>query len=207
MSLVSRAGRLVVLVMLSAGLLSSNAPALASDTTNTTPVALTPLPTTLPISAVPIAIPPAIPTDPTTPAPRATFVSLADAVAAQDGLIEDEHIRCLASTIYFESQGQPLAGQHAVAQVILNRIKSGRFASDICGVVKQRGQFGFVRAGAIPSVPITRPAFRTAVAVAKVAVAQAWEAPAMDALYFNGVHAGHSGSKRVAVIGGHAFYR
>ena len=42
---------------------------------------------------------------------------------------------------------QPLAGQLAVANVVINRAKSGRFASDICGVVKQRGQFSFVRGG------------------------------------------------------------
>ena len=197
MSLVSRARRLGALVVLA---LTFSTSALAGDiATTTTPAAIATLPSIAPIPAIPIT--------PIPVAPRATFTSLADAVAAQDGLIEDEHVRCLASTVYLESQGQPLAGQLAVAQVVLNRIKSGRFASDVCGVVKQRGQFGFVRGGAIPAIPETRPAFRTAIAVAKVAMTQAYDAPAIDALYFNGVRAGHSGSKRVAVIGGHAFYR
>jgi spore germination cell wall hydrolase CwlJ-like protein len=57
-------------------------------------------------------------------------------------------------------------------------------------------------------VPESRPAYKTAVAVAKVALTEAWETPAAaNALYFNGVRAGLPGLKRVAVIGGHAFYR
>lgn len=197
MSLVSRARRLGAFIALA---LTFSTPAFAGDiATTTTPSAMATLPGIAPVPVAPVT--------PIAAAPRATFASLADAVAAQDGLIEDEHVRCLASTVYFESQGQPLAGQLAVAQVVLNRIKSGRFASDVCGVVKQRGQFGFVRGGAIPAIPETRSAFRTAIAVAKVAMTQVYDAPAIDALYFNGVRAGHSGSKRVAVIGGHAFYR
>lgn len=205
MSFVSRAFHLAALVLLAAGPLGASTPALASDiATSAIPVALATLPNT---AATPAVLTEPVPIAPTAATPRSAFTSLADAVAAQDGLLEDEHVRCLASTVYYESQGQPLAGQLAVAQVVLNRIASGRFASDICGVVKQRGQFGFVRGGAIRPVPETRPAFRTAVAVAKVAIAKAWNAPAIGALYFNGVREGHGGAKRIAVIGGHAFYR
>ena len=142
-----------------------------------------------------------------TATPRA-FASLAEAVAAQSGAVDDEHLRCLASAVYFESQGEPLAGQLAVAQVILNRIRSGRYAADACGVIRQRGQFGFVRGGAIPVVDATRSAFRTAVAVAKVAMTRAWQtSAAAEALFFNGVRAARVGSRRIATIGNHAFYR
>lgn len=140
--------------------------------------------------------------------PKPAYASLAAAVAAQDGTIADEHLRCLAGAVYFESQGQPLTGQLAVARVILNRIRSGRFASSVCGVVLQRGQFGFVRGGVIPALDTSRAAYRTAVAIAKVALSEAWTATgAAEALYFNGVHARRVGGRLVAVIGGHAFYR
>lgn len=145
--------------------------------------------------------------DATTVSPKASFASLADAVAAQDGAIDDEHLRCLAGAIYFESQGEPLAGQLAVAQVILNRTRSGRYPANVCGVVKQPGQFSFVRGGEIPAIDTARAAYRTAVAVAKVALAKTWDAPAPRALFFNGARAGHSGSIRVAAIGNHVFYR
>jgi Cell Wall Hydrolase len=44
---------------------------------------------------------------------------------------------CLANAIYFESRGEPLRGQKAVAQVVMNRVFSGRYPHDICGVVFQ----------------------------------------------------------------------
>lgn len=136
------------------------------------------------------------------------FDSLADAVAAQDDLASSEELRCLAGAIYFEAQGEPLSGQLAVAQVILNRTKSGRFPTGVCDVIKQRGQFSFVRHGEIPSVSPSRSAYRTAVAVAKVALASAWDSQAGKALYFNtpGNRPGVRVTK-VAAIGNHIFYR
>jgi spore germination cell wall hydrolase CwlJ-like protein len=45
--------------------------------------------------------------------------------------------RCLAEGIYFESRGEPVRGQIAVAQVILNRAFSGHYPATVCGVVYQ----------------------------------------------------------------------
>jgi len=42
---------------------------------------------------------------------------------------------CLARAIYFEARSEPEAGQIAVANVILNRVKSKRYPNTICGVV------------------------------------------------------------------------
>jgi hypothetical protein len=44
---------------------------------------------------------------------------------------------CLADAIYFESRGEPMRGQKAVAQVVMNRVFSGRYPRDVCGVVYQ----------------------------------------------------------------------
>lgn len=46
-------------------------------------------------------------------------------------------MRCLAEAVYFESRSEPEAGQAAVAQVVLNRVRSGIFPTDVCGVVYQ----------------------------------------------------------------------
>lgn len=141
-------------------------------------------------------------------AERPSFTTLAEAVAAQSPTLDDEHVRCLASAVYYESQGEPLAGQLAVAQVILNRAKSGRYPGSVCGVITQPHQFGFVRGGAIPTVPETRSAFRTAVAVAKVAMNQLWVTrEAASAMFFNGFRAARVGSVHLATIGRQAFYR
>lgn len=197
MSLFQRAARLAVLTLTLAGVLGSSAIGHANE---------------LERSLVP-ALPqpaPAVLTDTitaTADTPRARFASLAAAVAAQNVGTDDEHLRCLAGAIYFESKGEPLAGQLAVAQVILNRAKSGRYPGTVCGVVKQPGQFSFVRSGAIPAIDDDKLAYKTAVAVAKVALNEAWDAPAAGALYFNGIRAPRPGGKRIASIGGHAFYR
>ncbi|XSG81038.1 MAG: cell wall hydrolase [Methyloligella sp. ZOD6] len=48
--------------------------------------------------------------------------------------------RCLATAIYFEARGEPVRGQLAVAQVVMNRVRSPKFPDTVCGVVYQ-GQF------------------------------------------------------------------
>lgn len=45
--------------------------------------------------------------------------------------------RCLANAIYFEARSEPVRGQMAVAQVVVNRAFSGFYPNDICGVVYQ----------------------------------------------------------------------
>ena len=45
--------------------------------------------------------------------------------------------RCLADAIYFEARDQPYIGQVAVAQVVINRVFSGVYPHDVCGVIYQ----------------------------------------------------------------------
>jgi N-acetylmuramoyl-L-alanine amidase len=134
------------------------------------------------------------------------YPTLAAAVAAQNDAADDEQLRCLAGAIYFEARGEPLSGQLAVAEVILNRANSGRFAKSACGVVTQPGQFSFVRGGRIPDVA-DNARWRTAVAVARVAMKDAWDSDAAKALYFNAGRSPNRGLVRVAAIGNHTFYR
>lgn len=47
-------------------------------------------------------------------------------------------VDCLARNIYFEAGSEPFAGKVAVAQVTMNRVKSGDFPRTVCGVVKQK---------------------------------------------------------------------
>jgi spore germination cell wall hydrolase CwlJ-like protein len=119
-----------------------------------------------------------------------------------------EH-ECLANAVYFESKGEPLAGQLSVAKVILNRAQSGRFAPSLCGVVKQRGQFSFVRGGRLPSVPRASAAWMKAVAIAKIAQQDLATSPASRALFFHATHVRPTwrGLTRVATVGNHIFYR
>jgi spore germination cell wall hydrolase CwlJ-like protein len=45
--------------------------------------------------------------------------------------------KCLANAVYFEARSEPVRGQIAVAQVVMNRAFSGYYPSDVCGVVYQ----------------------------------------------------------------------
>lgn len=135
--------------------------------------------------------------------------TLNEAVAAQTMPAEmADDLECLATAVFFESKGEPLSGQLAVANVVLNRSRSGRFPASVCGVVTQRGQFGFVRGGQLPAVDTNRRDWKTAVAVAKVAMADAWDTPAPGALYFHARRAAPGWNRaHVVSIGNHIFYR
>ncbi|UVI39997.1 cell wall hydrolase [Qipengyuania spongiae] len=143
-----------------------------------------------------------------TPPSAATLRELV-AITPTDEAMSDE-LRCLAGAIYFESRGEPLAGQLAVARVIINRTESGRFPSSYCGVVTQRSQFSFVRNGRIPEPRTSSAAWRRAVAIAQIAHQNRWDSEAGDSLYFHAKYVRPSWSRSkvaTATIDSHIFYR
>lgn len=126
-----------------------------------------------------------------------------------DGALS-EQMRCLAGAVYFESRGEPLAGQLAVAQVVINRSEDRRWPASYCGVVYQRAQFSFVRGGQMPRINTSSAAWSRAKAVARIAHEGLWESEAADAVYFhaNYVRPRWSRSKtRLTQIDTHVFYR
>ena len=46
-------------------------------------------------------------------------------------------ITCLAVAIYFEARSEPIAGQLAVAQVVLNRVADERYPDTVCDVITE----------------------------------------------------------------------
>jgi hypothetical protein len=74
-----------------------------------------------------------------------------------DGKARARAEKCLANAVYFEARGEPVRGQIAVAQVVMNRVFSGYYPSTVCGVVYQNAnrhlacQFTFACDG-IPDV-------------------------------------------------------
>jgi spore germination cell wall hydrolase CwlJ-like protein len=142
-------------------------------------------------------------------APAIAPQDLADLVAAHaDEAIADDEGNCLATSIYYESKGEPLNGQLAVAQTIINRTHSGRFPASVCGVVLQHGQFSFLRGGELPSPPKASDAWHKAVAIAKIAQQGLWKQIAPAALYFHARRVSPGWGKiRVASLGNHIFFR
>ena len=116
--------------------------------------------------------------------------------------------RCLAGAVYFESKGESLSGQLAVARVVLARSKSGRFPSSICGVVYQPSQFSFVRGGKMPRIDTGGSNWKNAVAISKIALDGSWKSPVEGALFFHARYVSPGWRlKRMGTIDNHIFYR
>lgn len=142
------------------------------------------------------------------PADAASLAQLVETMPADAPLSRD--LQCLAQAIYFEARGEPLAGQLAVGAVIVNRTTSGRYPTDYCSVVTQRGQFSFVRGGHIPSPDESSPAWTRARALAQIAHRDLWQSAAGEALFFHAryVRPGWARTKvQLATIDSHIFYR
>lgn len=137
--------------------------------------------------------------------------TLRELVSSMPGDAElDEQLKCLAGAIYFESRGEPLAGQLAVAEVVINRAASGRFPASYCGVVLQKSQFSFVKRGRMPSLPGDTATWRRAKAIAQIAHRGLWDSEAEGSLYFHARHVSPAWSGRrqaMARISNHVFYR
>ena len=66
---------------------------------------------------------------------------------------------CLAKAVYYEARSESRSGQMAVAEVVLNRVKSKHYPNSVCGVVYQGSgrttgcQFSFMCDGSMNKMP------------------------------------------------------
>jgi len=125
------------------------------------------------------------------------------------GEVADREQDCLANAVYFEARGESLEGQLAVAEVVLNRARSGRYPTTICAVVVQPAQFSFVRRGVIPPADRACDAWRRAVAIARIAQAGGRRMLADNVLWYHARYVSPGWGRRLersAEIGLHIFY-
>jgi spore germination cell wall hydrolase CwlJ-like protein len=140
-------------------------------------------------------------------APAKSLLELVDeheAPAADDG--EQD---CLAKAVYFESRGEPIEGQLAVAEVVMNRAASGRYPTGLCDVITQKAQFSFIRNGHFPTPDEASEAWRKAVAIAKIASDKLVSTLPSDVLWYHADYVAPAWGKRLtrtAQIGLHIFY-
>jgi spore germination cell wall hydrolase CwlJ-like protein len=154
------------------------------------------VPTTAPVARAAVA-----------PGPGASLEELSAALA--DSEVGDASQECLATAVYFEARGEPLAGQLAVAEVVLNRARSGRYPPDVCAVVKQPAQFSFVRRGQFPLADRASDAWRRAVAISRIASAGLLANLPQSVLWYHADYVAPSWGKRLrreTKIGLHIFY-
>ena len=103
---------------------------LASVDPNALPQTVAPQPAVIQISLparIAVLPPPAPGVPPLSPAQRLHL----------EGKDRAKAERCLSDAIYFEARDQPYIGQVAVAQVVINRVFSGVYPRDVCGVIYQ----------------------------------------------------------------------
>lgn len=128
----------------------------------------------------------------------------------------DREQRCLAEAVYFEARSEPEEGQAAVAQVVLNRVKSGLYPSNVCGVVYQNRhrymgcQFSFACEG--KSLRITDgPSWQTATRIASAVIeGRTYLSEVGNATHYHADYVKPGWSRRLRkmdVIGRHIFYQ
>ncbi|MHC2001174.1 cell wall hydrolase [Methylobacterium sp. CM6241] len=128
----------------------------------------------------------------------------------------DREQRCLAEAVYFEARSEPEDGQAAVAQVVLNRVKSGLYPSNVCGVVYQNRhrymgcQFSFACEG--KSLRITDgPSWQSASRIASAVIeGRTYLSEVGGATHYHADYVKPGWSRRLKkmdVIGRHIFYQ
>jgi hypothetical protein len=116
---------------------------------------------------------------------------------------------CLARAVYFEARGEPIQGQLAVAEVVLNRAASGKYPGTACAVITQKAQFSFIRHGRFPKADRKSAAWRKAVAVARIAKGGMAQELSPDVLWYHATYVAPSWGRRLnreTQIGLHIFY-
>lgn len=119
---------------------------------------------------------------------------------------QTSQIECLARNIYFESRGEPIDGQYAVAFVTLNRVEDPRWPDTICDVVYQENQFSWTDDNLTIS---EERAWRVALVVARSATEQYYrfgEDITDGAVYFNRGPRQPYHDEHTITIGRHKFY-
>lgn len=65
--------------------------------------------------------------------------------AAKASAYQNNEVNCMGQAIFYEAAGEPYQGKVAVGNVILNRMSSGIYPKTVCGVIRERGQFQWVK--------------------------------------------------------------
>ena len=127
-----------------------------------------------------------------------------------------QELECLTRNIYWEAASEPFEGKVGVAQVTLNRVESGRFASSVCGVVYQKNvfyekvvcQFSWFCEPNHKVKAIYKPLWAESEEVAKKVLLEGFRLPSLkQALYYHADYVNPGWNKpKIEKIGHHIFY-
>jgi spore germination cell wall hydrolase CwlJ-like protein len=120
-------------------------------------------------------------------------------------------LECLTKNIYHEAGVESVEGKFAVAQVTLNRLKTGRWGNTICKVVYAPSQFSWTMYKKQRHAQPKGPLWDQSHMVAKSFLEQGYRVPKLeDSTYY---HADYvkpywtPAVEKVAQIGQHIFYK
>tara|TARA_R100001369_G_C3194042_1_gene144341 strand:- start:44 stop:490 length:447 start_codon:yes stop_codon:yes gene_type:complete len=128
-----------------------------------------------------------------------------------------ESLLCLSLNGFFEARGEPLQGQIAVHEVVINRVENPKFPDTICGVVLQENENGVCQfswwCDLISNIPNEPNSFNTSKALARLMIEEGdyisvigseathYHAITIDPPYWT------IGMDEIGVIGNHIFYK
>lgn len=136
-------------------------------------------------------------------------------LAALPKAVGNEQWRCLTEAIYFEARGEPIDGQLAVGEVILNRVDASNYPDTICGVVNQGTgrlhacQFSYTCDGEAEVVS-DKSSWTRAGKIARHLVDGAPRALTGDATHYHADYVSPNWARvypRTATLGRHIFYK
>ncbi len=120
----------------------------------------------------------------------------AAAAAANQAVIDSaSDVALIAAIIQIEAGNEPYEGQGAVGAVVMNRVRSGAYASSVSGVIFARGQFATSRMSSV----LAKGPKASCVQAAQEAIAG--NDPTGGLTHFR-----RAGSKEGLIIGNHVFY-
>ena len=113
----------------------------------------------------------------------------------------DGDVKCVAQAVFHEARGESVQGQRAVADVVMNRARSGRWGGSACAVVNAPSQFSNRWSWRAPQIGVE--AWDRAVSIARDAVAGA---VGVSSRLMNFRAARLGGGVRALRIGNHVFW-
>ncbi|MBL4740687.1 MAG: cell wall hydrolase [Sneathiella sp.] len=122
---------------------------------------------------------------------------------------------CLTQAVYFEARGEPLIGQVAIAEVVLNRVFDSKYPNDACEVVfqnqhkKNRCQFSFACDGK-PDRPKDLAAWERALKIVALVMAGERSGVARSATHYHASYVSpywRTHLRKVGEVGRHIFYK
>ena len=129
----------------------------------------------------------------------------------------ERQLKCMTQNIYWEAANEPAEGKLAVAQIVINRVESGKFPSDPCQVIFQKNvfyekvvcQFSWYCERTHVTRPIHPGLWDESHHAAKMVLLEGFRLPGLkDALYYHADYVNPQWNKdKVTKIGRHIFYK